>query len=99
VRAGRVCDDPKVRGALEALSVCRRLGGEFAADISEVRATATGLSIRSLRDDRVLLLGDGEFEKRLRKFFLLREALANRADVTRLIDLRFENQVVLRADI
>jgi cell division protein FtsQ len=99
VRAGRVCEDPKVRGALEALSVCRRLGGEFAADISEVRVTAAGLSIRSLRDDRVLLLGDGEFEKRLRKFFLLRDALAGRADLARLIDLRFENQVVLRADI
>jgi cell division septal protein FtsQ len=99
VRAGRLCEDPRVRGALEALVVCRTLGGKFADEISEVRATAAGLSIRSLTDDCELLVGDTEFEKRLRKFFLLREALSDRSHATGLIDLRFENQVVLRGDI
>jgi hypothetical protein len=47
----------------------------------------------------VLLLGDAEYEKRLRKFFLLREELARREGPSRLIDLRFENQVVLRGEI
>lgn len=99
IRPGRVCVDPEVRGALEALSVCRTLGGGFADDIAELRATAAGLSIRSLKDDCVLLVGDAEFEKRLRKFFLLRTELHDRADPTHMIDLRFENQVVLRSDI
>ena len=97
VRAGRLCDDPMVRGALEALRVCRDLGAEFAGNISELRATNTGISIRSLRDDWVLLLGDGDYERRLRKFFLLREELVRRQEPGKLIDLRFENQVVLRA--
>ena len=99
VQAGRRCEDPMVRGALEALSVCRDLGAGFAENISELRATGTGITIRSLQDDCVLLLGDADYEKRLRKFFLLRAELARREETTRLIDLRFENQVVLRSGI
>jgi len=96
VRPGRVCKSTMVQGSLEALDVCRSLGGEFASDISELRATEAGLSIRSLREDCVLLVGDVDFEKRLRKFFLLRGELAHRDAPSRLIDLRFDNQVVLR---
>ena len=96
VRAGRLCEDPMVSGALEALRVCRDLGAEFAGNISELRTTRTGVSIRSLRDDCVLLLGDGDYERRLRKFFMLRDELARREETGKLIDLRFENQVVLR---
>jgi cell division septal protein FtsQ len=99
VRAGRHCEDPMVRGALEALRVCRDLGAEFAGNISELRATQTGIAIRSLRDDCVLLLGDGDYERRLRKFFLLRGELARREETGTLIDLRFENQVVLRSEM
>lgn len=99
VRAGRVCSNPMVKGSLEALDVCRSLGGEFASDISELRATDAGLSIRSLREDCVLLVGDVDFEKRLRKFFLLRGELGQRERPSRLIDLRFDNQVVLRSGI
>lgn len=97
VRAGRRCEDPMVRGALEALRVCRDLGAEFAANISELRAGASGISIRSLRDDCVVVVGDGDYERRLRKFFVLREELARREEPGKLIDLRFENQVVLRS--
>jgi len=99
VRAGRVCEDPMVRGALEALGVCRDLGAEFAQNISELRASSTGIVIRSLKDDCVLLLGDADYEKRLRKFFLLRDELSRREEPSRLIDLRFDNQVVLRGEI
>jgi cell division septal protein FtsQ len=99
VRAGRRCDDPMVRGALEALRVCRDLGAGFAGNISELRATQAGISIRSLRDDCVLLLGDGDYERRLRKFFMLRDELARREEPGKLIDLRFENQVVLRSEM
>lgn len=99
VRAGEVCENDMVTGALEALNVCRSWGGEFADEIAELRATSSGLSIRSLREDCVLLVGDADFEKRLRKFFLLRDELARRESPDRLIDLRFDNQVVLRSGI
>lgn len=99
VRAGELCRNEMVTGALEALTVCRSWGGEFADEIAELRATNSGLSIRSLREDCVLLVGDADFEKRLRKFFLLREELARREAPGRLIDLRFDNQVVLRSGI
>jgi cell division protein FtsQ len=99
VRAGEVCQNDMVTGALEALNVCRSWGGEFADEIAELRATSSGLSIRSLREDCVLLVGDADFEKRLRKFFLLRDELARRESPDRLIDLRFDNQVVLRSGI
>lgn len=99
VKAGRVCTDPMVRGAIEALEVCRSIGRGFADDISEVRASDSGLSIRSLKDDCVLLVGNVDFEKRLRKFFLLKDELARRDGAAALIDLRFDNQVVLRSEI
>lgn len=99
VRAGEVCENPMVTGALQALDVCRSWGGDFAGEIAELRATSAGLSIRSLREDCILLVGDADFEQRLRKFFLLRDELARRESPGRLIDLRFDNQVVLRSGI
>jgi cell division septal protein FtsQ len=99
VRAGRLCQDPMVRGALEALRVCRDLGSEFAGNISELRATSTGIAVRSLRDDCVLLLGNGDYERRLRKFFLLRGELARHDEPGHVIDLRFDNQVVIRSGL
>ncbi len=99
VRAGRACNNPLVRGAIEALEVCRHIGRGFAEDISEVRAGEAGLSIRSLKDACVLLVGNADFEKRLRKFFLLKDELARRDANASFIDLRFDNQVVLRSEI
>jgi cell division protein FtsQ len=99
VRPGRVCSDPLVQGALEALRVCRTIGRGFADDIAEVRASEVGLSIRSLKDDCVLVVGDVDLEKRLRKFFVLRDELVARAGASQFIDLRFDNQVVLRTGI
>jgi len=99
VHPGEVCHDPMVSGALEALDVCRSWGGDFVRQISELRVSGNGLSIRSLREDCVLLVGDSNFEARLRKFFLLRDELARRNEPGRFIDLRFDNQVVLRSGI
>ena len=99
IRPGRVCSDPMVRGAIEALEVCRTIGRGFAENIAEVRASDGGLSIRSLSDDCVLLVGNADFEKRLRKFFLLKDELARRESASSLIDLRFDNQIVVRSNI
>ncbi len=99
VRAGRVCNDANVRHAIEALLVCRSIGRGFAEEIAEVRASDLGLSIRSLKDDCTLLVGNVDIEKRLRKFFLLKDELAQRESAASFIDLRFDNQVVLRSEI
>jgi hypothetical protein len=98
-QGGARSNDPMVLGAIEALRVCRYIGRGFAEHISEVRTSETGLSIRSLKDDCVLLVGDADFERRLRKFFLLKDELARREGAPGLIDLRFDNQVVLRSEI
>lgn len=95
---GKQCEALSMRRALEALSLCKTLGGAFAQDISELRVTASGVTIRSLRNDCVLVLGEGEYEKRLRKYFLLKESLAQ-GGTARLIDLRFDDQVVVRGQI
>ena len=99
VRPGRVCSDPMMRGAIEALEVCRTIGRGFAENIAEVRAGEGGLAIRSLSDDCVLLVGNADFEKRLRKFFLLKDELKRRESASSLIDLRFDNQIVVRSNI
>jgi cell division septal protein FtsQ len=61
--------------------------------------SVAGLSIRSLENNCVLLLGNSDYEKRLRKYFLLKETLAENESAARLIDLRFDDQVVLRGQI
>jgi cell division septal protein FtsQ len=99
VKPGAVSVDPRLRNALEALQVCRELGGDFAEGISELESTETGVTIRSTQEDWVLLLGDSDYENRLRKFFLLRDTLVNEEPNARLIDLRFDHQVVVRAQI
>jgi cell division protein FtsQ len=99
VEVGRINDDPRLRGALDVLKLCKRYGGDFAEDISELRVSVAGLSIRSLENNCVLLLGNSDYEKRLRKYFLLKETLAENESAARLIDLRFDDQVVLRGQI
>lgn len=99
VRVGKVISDDRVPLCLGALQLCKELGGDFAADISELRLTGAGLSIRTLRDDRVLMLGNTDYELRLKKYFLLRDNLDNRDQTAQLIDLRFKDQVVLRGQI
>ena len=99
VKPGAVSVDPRLRNALKALEVCRELGGDFAEGISELRSTETGVTILSAEQDCVLLLGDSDYENRLRKFFLLRDTLANNEPTARVIDLRFDHQVVVRAQI
>jgi cell division septal protein FtsQ len=99
VEEGTFCRDPRLVNALRVLGLCKRFGGSFANDISEVRISAKGISIISLKEGMVLLLGENEFEGRLKKFFLIRSTLAKRETPSKLIDLRFDGQVVLRSGI
>lgn len=99
VEEGKISGDPQLRRALVALDLCKRYGGDFIENISEIRVSAAGLSIRSLEDNCVLLLGKSDYEKRLRKYFLLKDTLAENESSARLIDLRFDDQVVLRGQI
>ena len=92
-------DSPRLRRALDALRLCREHGGSFAASISEIRVGSDGVSIRSLDDGPVLVLGEGDYERRLRKYFMLKETIGERDGNARRIDLRFEDQVVLRGRI
>jgi cell division protein FtsQ len=97
--SGKINDTPRLQSALNALRLCKDFGGEFAADISELRITSGGVSIRSLTKDRILLLGESDYENRLRKYFLLEDTLTEREPMARLIDLRFDDQIVLRGQI
>lgn len=99
VRPGRKSASPRLAAALAALSACKVLGGDFATDISELRVSDDGIRIQSLSRNCVLVLGDGDYERRLRKYFVLKEEIAPRESSARLIDLRFEDQVVLRGQI
>ena len=73
--------------------------GDLAAEISELKVTRNGISVRSLKSDCVLVLGDSDFENRLKKYFLMKEALDQKNQNSGLIDLRFEDQIVLRSQI
>lgn len=99
VAVGKISTDQKLHDALRALNVCTDIGGEFAADISELKVSANGISIRSLKADCVLVVGDSDFENRLKKYFLLKDTLDEKDQNRGLIDLRFEDQIVLRGHI
>jgi cell division septal protein FtsQ len=96
---GEISDSPRLRRALDALRLCREHGGNFAATISEVSVGNEGVSILSLERGPVLVLGEGDYERRLRKYFMLKDTIGTRDGDVRRIDLRFEDQVVLRGRI
>ena len=96
IREGQLCEAEGLRRALATLAICKTHGGAFADDISELRIAADGISIVSLKEGVVLLLGNSEFDGRLRKYFLLKNSIAENNDAARLIDLRFDDQIVLR---
>jgi cell division septal protein FtsQ len=100
VAEGRSCSDARLIGVLEILGFCKRYGGHFAETISELRVGDRGISIVSLEEGMVLLLGESEFENRLKRFFLMKTTIAQRDQRSaRFIDLRFEDQIVLRSGI
>jgi len=99
VKEGTYCKDPQLANALRVLGICKRYGGSFANDISELRIGGNGVSVVSLKEGMVLLLGESEFENRLKKFFLIRSTIAKKEESSKLIDLRFEDQIVLRSAI
>lgn len=97
VQPGRVCEDPGLGLALDVLRICKDSGDGFVGGVSELRVSPGGVTIRSLENNCVLVLGDADYERRLQKYFLLQSCIAERDERARLIDLRFEDQVVLRA--
>jgi cell division protein FtsQ len=99
VKEGAYCKDAQLANALKVLGICKRYGGSFANDISELRIGGNGVSVVSLKEGMVLLLGESEFENRLKKFFLIRSTIAKKDESAKLIDLRFDGQVVLRSGI
>jgi len=99
VKEGEFCDDVRLASSIEILSYCKKYGGSFAGDISELRIADSGINVVSLKEGVVLLLGESEFENRLKKYFLIRNTIAKRDESAKLIDLRFDDQVVLRSGI
>jgi cell division septal protein FtsQ len=99
LKEGKYCKEPQLANALRVLRICKSHGGSFANDISEVRIGGQGISVVSLKEGMVLLVGENEFEGRLKKFFLIRATIAKRDTPSKFIDLRFDDQVVLRSGI
>jgi len=96
VEVGKVCQDQRLRDALVTLHYCKRFGGRFAEEISELRISSSGISIVLLKENSTLLLGNTDYENRLEKYFLLKSSITREEQSAKLIDLRFEDQVVLR---
>lgn len=96
IEVGKINSDNGLQSALRVLALCKSLGGDFAEDISELRVTSGGVNIRSLEKDCVLLLGEADYANRLKKYFMLKETLAENESDAGIIDLRFDDQVVLR---
>jgi cell division protein FtsQ len=99
VRAGKPCRDPRLMEALAALGMCKKYGGRFAENISELRLGEAGISVVSLKEDMVLLLGEYQVENRLKKFFVLKNKISEEDLGARFVDLRFDDQIVLRGGI
>ncbi len=99
VKEGEFCDDVRLASSLEILSYCKKYGGSFANDISELKIADNGINLVSLKEGVVLLLGESEYENRLKKYFLIRNTIAKRDESAKTIDLRFDDQVVLRSGI
>ncbi len=97
LKQGTICTNKYLKEALRALHACKTLGGSFTEDISEIKAGPNGVSIVSLREGCIVILGNTEFEKRLGKFFLLRDTIEKNDIATKVIDLRFDDQIVLRS--
>jgi len=99
VKEGTYCREIRLIESLEILKLCKRFGGGFAGDISELKIGESGINVVSLKEGMVLLLGETEHESRLKKFILIRNTIEKRDESARLVDLRFEDQVVLRSSI
>ncbi len=96
VKIGKICRDNRLEDVLSTLEICKRLGGRFAEEISELKISSGGISIISLKNNSTLLLGDTDYRNRLEKYFVLKNSIAEEGRSAKLIDLRFKDQVVLR---
>jgi cell division septal protein FtsQ len=96
LRPGRICADPRLSEALEVIRLCRRLGDSLDDRISEVRVGERGIEVVSLREGKVVLLGRGNYEEKLERIASLWQEIHRVDAQADVIDLRFEDQVVLR---
>jgi len=94
---GRISSNPNLQSALKSLSLCKMYDGRFASQISEIKTGSRGVSIVSLKEGAVVMLGDSDFENRLKKYFMLKDTIERNESATKLIDLRFDDQIVLRS--
>jgi len=99
VRPGRISKSRDLALALHALELCRTLGDGLVEDISELSVSRNGITIKSLSNDCSIVLGHEDYEKRLKKYFFLRDTIKDRDREPRLIDLRFNDQIVVRGHI
>jgi len=97
MREGQPCRNDGLEGALRALEYCKTHGDGFARDISEIRLGKTGMSIVSLKDQSIILVSELDVERHLKKYFLMRDTITENNDSLKLIDLRFDDQIVLRS--
>jgi cell division septal protein FtsQ len=93
---GKICEDQRLRGALQALRYCKRYGGRFAEDISELKVGEGAITITSLKENSTLLLANRDYESQLQKYFVLKKSIAGEVRSAKIIDLRFKDQIVLR---
>ncbi|MFH1755796.1 MAG: FtsQ-type POTRA domain-containing protein [Candidatus Latescibacterota bacterium] len=93
---GKNCQDKRLLDALNALLFCKRYGGRFAEEISELRVWEGGITITSLQENSTLLLGASDYENQLHKYFVLKKSIASEERSAKIIDLRFKDQIVLR---
>jgi cell division septal protein FtsQ len=93
---GKICEDQRLQGALQALRYCKRYGGRFAEDISELKVGEGAITITSLKENSTLLLANDDYERQLQKYFVLKKSIAGEVRSAKIIDLRFKDQIVLR---
>jgi len=98
VRPGEVSDSPGLLRALRALGACKRYGGRFVDDIAELQVDRAGIQIRSLARNVVIILGERDYGEQIRKYFSMSKNIAVTGK-THFIDLRFDDQIVLRGGV
>lgn len=96
IKPGKICSNERLQRALEALRVSTLYGGEIASPIWQVEVDSKGVAIFCGEERLVILLGEGRYEEKLKKLFLLQDTIVRKREGRKVIDLRFQGQVVLR---
>ncbi len=86
----------QIERALEVLSLLKERGFSPADQLSEINVAGEEILLVWLEAGSVIRLGDGEFEERIQKLKNVYGVLERQNSFPRLIDLRFNRQVVIR---